>query len=181
MNPKLEAIPNTPMPKDTEHLSEAGSFEVTVQEPTAGWFGESGEKQTPYIRLPLLTDDGKFIAWYGWLSERATDNTVARLAEAFGFDGDFNALYKGKTTLAGKRCNITTEMEEYNGKTRCKVAFLNPSGGSAPKPMEEAKVLSLLAKVTPRAKAVAKATPKPTPQPPAPVAPTPPVDDDVPF
>lgn len=144
-----------------EYLDLAGSFECVVEPPgEAGWFGESGEKATPYIRIPLRVSDGpyrgKVHVWQGWLSDAAFDNTIRRLKEVFGFNGDLNSLYDGRQTLAGKPCNISTEMETYNGKLRCKVAWLNPpGGGGGAKPMDQAKLSSLLGRLSGRAKAVA--------------------------
>jgi hypothetical protein len=167
--------------QNTQYVNVAGTFEGVVERPDAGWFGESGEKQTPYVRVPvrITSDDqcGRLAMWYGYLTEKSVDNTVAKLREAFGFDGDWNALYEGKVTLEGMPCNITTEIETYNGKERCKVAWLNAPGGGGPKPMDDAKVKGLLAKITPKSKAIAKAMPAPAMAAKAQQEP----DDDVPF
>lgn len=174
-----------------QYLNMAGSFECVVETPEAGWFGESEQKKTPFIRVPLRVTEGEcagqVIPWYGWLSDKAVDNTTKRLAEAFGFDGDYNALHTGKTTLVGGACNIETEMESYtdssgNLKDRCKVKWLNPAGGGGAKPLDAAKVQSIVSRISARSKAVAKAAKAAAP---VAVAPKPvgtsPEGDDVPF
>lgn len=177
------------------YLNVVGSFEAVVETPEAGWFGEKGENNTPFIRIPVVVSEdgpekGCVAVWYGWLSEKAIDNTIATLAKVFNFNGDLAALHQGKVTLVGMQCNITTEKETYEGKERTKVAWLNPPGGGEAKPMEEVKVKSLLAKLNSRSKAIAKAQTAATgPNPPArvpsgamPQNPNqPPAEDDPPF
>lgn len=169
------------------YLNQAGSFECVVEQPESGWFGESKEKGTPFIRIPVAVSEGTLkgqtAVYNAWLSAGAFDNTIARLTEVFGFDGDLPSLHLGKTSFAGMPCNITTEMETYEGKTRCKIKWLNPPGGGSAKPMDEAKVKGLLALLTSKAKAIAKATKANTPTP-AMAEPTtnaPADNEDVPF
>lgn len=147
-----------------EYLATAGQFNGLVHKPEAGWFGESGVKKTPYIRLDLeVMDDpeetGKRISWYGYLSDKALDNTIQKLVDAFDFSGDLNALYTGQDTLAGKLCQFTTEFEEYDGKDRLKVKWLNPIGyAKPPQPSMDGKALSsLLARINGKSKAAALA------------------------
>lgn len=149
-----------------KYIEHAGSYECIVEDPgETGWFGESGEKKTPFIRIPVRVsegvDKGKIAVYRAWLSDSAFDNTIRRLKEVFGFDGDLNALFAGKTTFTDLPCNIQTEMETYQGKAMCKVAWLNPpgGGGGGAAPMEASKLSSLLSRLGPKAKAIAKATP----------------------
>lgn len=191
------------MSEKREKLAKIGYFDGVVEKhPVAGWFGESGQKKTPYILIPVVVttegpDKGKIGYYYGWLSDTAFDNTIARLAEVFGFNGDLPALHEGKVTLDGLPCNITVEMEEYKGKPNFKVAWLNTpggGGGGAAKPMDESKLKGLLKKMGSRAKTIAKAQieltlkgggslPKAKDPQKAAEAPQsdPPADDDVPF
>ena len=96
-----------------------------------GWFAESGESNTPSIRLNLKVTEGECkgeeVEYHGWLTEKAMDRTLKTLEEAFGWDGDLEALAKLVSTgpFAGKPCKIVTEMEEYRGKKTVKVKWLN--------------------------------------------------------
>ena len=143
-----------------KYINSEGSFECVVTEPSAGWIGESEEKGTPFIRVPIqVTGDGPEkgagAVWQGWLSNAAFENTIKRLVEVFGFNGDLASLATGKQTLTGKPCSITTEFETYEGKKRCKIKWLNAPGGGAAKPMEQRKLDALLARLTPQAMAIA--------------------------
>lgn len=169
-----------------EYLQIAGSFECFVINPEGGWFGESAKKGTPFVRIAVEVADGpekgKMAVWAGWLTEGAQDGTLQRLVDVFGFDGDLHSLNDG--VLTGRPCNITTEMETYEGKTRCKVAYLNPPGGGGAKPMDKSKVNALIARLNTRARAIAKqGAPKTAAQLARAVVPQPAQvpDDDVPF
>lgn len=143
----------------SQYLDQAGKFECIVEQPEAGWLGEAGERATPFIRIPVKVvegdDTGKTIVYQAWLSDAAFDKTIARLAEVFGFDGDIEGLVAGRQTLAGLPCQIETEFETYENKPRLRVKWLNKAGGGI-KPLEAAKVSSLLGKLNARSKAVAK-------------------------
>jgi hypothetical protein len=170
----------------TEYLKSEGTFECVVSKPESGWFGESGQKKTPYVRLDLTVENdpeesGKIAQWYGYLSDKAIDGTITRLTEAFGFDGDLNALNSGASTFDGMKCQITTELESYEGKDRLKVKWLNPFGYSkTSEPMDKSSLASLLSRLNGKAKSAAiaaKSTMKSNPS-------QPPVhrdDSDVPF
>jgi hypothetical protein len=142
-----------------EYLNKEGQFDCTVTLPTAGWIGEQGDRQTPFIRIPVVvsegTEVGKGAVWQGWLSNNAFEGTIKRLAEVFGFNGDLASLATGKTTLAGKACSIITEFEEYEGKRRLKIKWLNAHGGGGAKPMDLNRLNALLGALNKRAMAVA--------------------------
>lgn len=143
----------------SKYISEVGTFECEVTAPLNGWIGEMGG--TPYVGVPVKVVDpgihnGEYAVWQGWLTEAAFDRTIARLTEVFGFDGDLDSLSAGTQTLAGKKCSVETKAEEYRGKTKIKIAWLNRAGGSKSAPLDTAKLSSLLNGLTSRAKAVAK-------------------------
>lgn len=142
------------------YINEAGSFEGIVMKPQAGWFGEAGDKKAPYIRFAVQISEGpkkgQVGIYHAWLTDAAFDKTVARLTEVFGWDGDLEALANGQFSFEGLPCNIETAMETYNNKQRCKVAWLNRPGGGGAKPLDRAKVNSLLSKLSSRAKAMSK-------------------------
>jgi len=145
-----------------KYINSEGSFDCIVTEPTAGWIGESEEKGSPFVRIPVqVTEDGaekgSGAVWMGYLTNAAFDRTIKVLVEVFGFNGDLASLATGKQTFKDKPCSITTEFEEYNNKRRCKVKWLNAVGGGASaKPMEASKLQSLLDRLTPQAIKVAK-------------------------
>lgn len=134
------------MPGD--YLKAEGEFVGEAVKPKSGWLGKSKEKQTPYIQVSfVIVDDveesGKEITWFGYLSDRAIERTVDTLVECFGFDGDLSALHAGTSSFEGKRARLTVEAEEYDGKKRYKVKWLNPENYERPPSIsdDEAKIL----------------------------------------
>jgi hypothetical protein len=168
-----------------KYVNDEGRYEGIVEMPSGGWLQLSGENQTPYIAIPLKVtgddvDAGKIITWCGWLSDKALERTIDTLVKCFDFDGDLNSLYAGKQTFKGKLVSFTTKIEEYNGKQRCKVAWLNPHGYSHQVPkLDESTALTLLSGISKRAKEIAKASRSGEPNVPAGNPPS--VEDDVPF
>jgi hypothetical protein len=92
-------------------------------------FGKS-EKDTPFIQIEFQSEDGSS-AITGWLylSDAAFENTVRTLRDAFKFDGNFETLAE---QLNVKPCSITNEAEEYEGKDRIKVKWINAPRTSKP-------------------------------------------------
>jgi len=156
---------------DKKYLNTVGSFECVVQAPGVdsegkpfGWLALSKKKQTPSVRIPLMVTTGEHrgeITVHNlWLSGDAEDATTVRLAEVFGFDGDYKTLHKSKG-FEGMPCNIETEAEVFEGKTRIKVKWLNVAGGGGSKAvaMTDDKVNSIFAKLNgAKHKALAKTT-----------------------
>ena len=99
---------------------------------------ESKEKHTPSVRLQLKTINSldtnepcerQFITDL-WLSDNAVERTVKTLRE-LGFQGDSMFELNFPDTMAGLMCEISTEMQEYNGQTSEKVRFVNKPGSYA--------------------------------------------------
>jgi len=116
--------------------------------------------------------------------------TVDNLVQSIGWDGNLD-LSAGPPEVV---CQITTENEEYNGKSSLKVKWLNPENfAPGPKTADAATVKQLAARYGSQLRAAAAAKPKTTatkakaaPPPPAKPKPapteTPAVeDDDLPF
>lgn len=146
---------------NTRYVDRAGDFQCQVKEPSNGWFGEAGEKQTPYIRLNCEVMDegdqkGKSITYFAWLSDGAFDRTVKNLTEVFGWDGNLVELDNGNHTFAGMGCRIVCESEEYDGKRRVKAKWLNSLTGPAGEGMAKEKVASLISRLGRKAQAIAK-------------------------
>jgi|GEM_PF-2795932 len=150
---------------NSQYVTRAGAYIGTVEKPANGWFGEAGENQTPYIRIPMRVTEqrdgkndqvGKVIIWQGWLTDSAVDHTIKSMVEAFpDWDGDLESLYSGDFGFEGLECQIVAESETFKGETRVKAKWLNPVGGGG-KPMEAEKVDSLIGRLGRRSKAIAK-------------------------
>jgi len=100
-------------------ITTTGRHEVTAKSAT---FGES-KTGTPFIEIQFADDSGATINGWLYLSENAFERTVKVVREVFGFDGNFETL---PAQIANKRCSIETEEEEYEGKMRLKVKWINP-------------------------------------------------------
>jgi hypothetical protein len=149
---------------DKYYINRAGKYLCRVKPPGQGWYGEQGDKNTPFIRIPLTVDDsasdqdGMEIVWRGWITPGAFDYTIKTLAKAFPvWDGDLQSLDEGKFSFVGMECEITCESETYNGKTRIVVKWLNPVGGGSGKAMDRGKVQGLIAQLGRKSIALAKA------------------------
>lgn len=135
-----------------------GRYICKVKAPNNGWFGEAGENSTPFIRIPLIIteegdNEGHEVTYQAWITDKSLERTIKTLAEVFGWDGDIEALAKQTTTgpFVGKPCSIVTEEEDYNGKKRVVIKWLNSAdgGGKTMAPdaaMTLAKLLSAKAK-----------------------------------
>lgn len=142
-------------------LNVEGTFIAMCEEPSNGWFGEAGENQTPYIRIPLVVNEGdclgEEIEWTGWLSDKAFESTIRTLVKAFGWDGDIAALEAGRSNpFAGKLVEIVCEFDTYKGKTRLKVLWLNNPNGGGAKKMDAGKLASLVRTLGRQSMAIAK-------------------------
>jgi hypothetical protein len=117
---------------ETQYVNRAGTYLCKVKAPGNGWIGKSKEKKTPFIRIPCIVDDpespqfGRETVWNGWLTEAAAPKTIKRLEEAFGTDWTWPALIQGRATFVGKRCKISVEQEDWEGKPIYKAKWLNP-------------------------------------------------------
>ncbi len=146
-------------------LNRAGTFHCRVLA-SDNWIGQEATG-TMYVGLPLEViegnEEGCHITAKMWLSEKAFDRTIARLAEVFGWDGDLGALVRGEFSFEDLECSIETEMEPYTteaGQARqsCKVKWVNSlgRGGSGIKPADSAALNSLVARMNGRAQATAR-------------------------
>jgi hypothetical protein len=144
------------------YVDKAGKYKARVVAPRNGWFGEAGKNETPFIRVPLVVvggdQDGREIVWQGWLTDAAFDNTIKSASEAFGWDGDLQALSSGEVSFEGKECEIVCDTETFEGKPRVKVKWLNNINGGGGKAMDDGKVSSLIKRLQSKSKAIAKAT-----------------------
>ncbi|HEY5811241.1 MAG TPA: hypothetical protein VIT91_15915 [Chthoniobacterales bacterium] len=186
------------MSDSKQYVDRAGIYVCMVKKPGNGWFGESSQKQTPFIRIPAIVVDnndqkGREIVWNGWLSDKTFDRTIESLTKAFpDWDGNLETLENESFSFEGYNCEIVVESELYEGKARCQAKWLNPVGGGG-KAMDKEKVSSLVSKLGRQAMAVAKATKQAQAASATAATPTPrssyvrnvpdltPADDDIPF
>jgi hypothetical protein len=103
-------------------ITEAGDYAVKVQ---TSEFGQT-ETGTPFFTMEFVTAEGDSIRGWLYLSDKALPYSVKALKEAFGFDGNFEAL---ADQVNQKDCRIVVNIEEYEGKERAKVQFINNANG----------------------------------------------------
>ena len=131
-------------------IQNPGRYTATVESAELG----QSEKGTPLLALLCKTDQGEELTAYLYLSDAAVERTVKTLREVFAFDNSFESVVQQVT---GKPCSIVVEAEEYEGKSRMKVKWINTVGGVSGKPLENA--VSLLAQLSARAKRIPAAAP----------------------
>jgi hypothetical protein len=126
----------------------AAKFRASVVDAT---FDYSPNKGTPFVRLTFaVVDEGEHFDqrcdWYGYLPQPAdsSDEAVAkstkaaeRVAKALatvGYQGDDPEEFRhgDVTLLCPNVVAITVEHEEFNGRTKAKVAWINPVGSELP-------------------------------------------------
>jgi hypothetical protein len=110
-----------------------GRYICEVTEPSNGWFGEAGEKATPFIRIPLIVKEGAYqgqeVTYRAWINDKSAKRTIDNLKDVFQWNGDIVALAQGDSPFVGMPCSIVTEEEEYEGKVRVAIKWLNKAEG----------------------------------------------------
>jgi hypothetical protein len=101
----------------------------TSSGPVSCQFGESGTKHTPMVlvRFEILRGPqaGQTIGWYGYFpetNEEVGERTIRSL-RACGFRADTFAAMPAEQVA--QECQIVVEHEEYEGKRRAKVQWVN--------------------------------------------------------
>jgi hypothetical protein len=101
--------------------------------PDSHRLGRSKNKGTEQSEVEFeLTQEGftgTRITWVGYYTERTEDRTLESLRHA-GWTGDDLAA-SPLPGLGSTEVDLVIENEEYDGKTRSKVAFVNKPGGIA--------------------------------------------------
>lgn len=114
-------------------------YPVTVK---SAEFGET-KTGTPYLALEFITTESNTITGWLYLSEKALGNSLKTLRDAFNFDGKFETVID---QVLAKPCSITVELEEYEGKERLKVKWINAARSSKPIDNQAAFLKALSAK-----------------------------------
>lgn len=87
-------------------------------------FRESKNKGTLSLCVIFQTEHGTLYGDF-YLTERTIEKTIEKIT-AMGWEGtDLQELNYG-TVLRGNKCRISVEHEEFDGKTRAKVGWVNP-------------------------------------------------------
>jgi hypothetical protein len=174
-------------------LNVAGRFDAKVL-PAPTYISEASTG-TMFVALPVEVTAGDHageqITAFLPISDNAIENTVNSLADAFGYAGNFEDLYRGQCPFVGAACSITTAIEEYQGENKCKVKWVNKAGGgNGIKPAEEDKFKTMMARFGRKAQALGEARLKETGQKPVTAAAAKPAaaatpsankEDDLPF
>lgn len=158
--------------ENSRYIDREGTYICRVERPSAGWFGEAGPNETPFIRLPLRIkaqmdggEDqiGRSITHSAWLSAKAFDKTIENLLKVFPqWGGDLVKLANNQDDFDGFDCEIVVEEDDYSDRGFMKVKWLNPAGGGG-KAMPRAKVEGLVARLNAKSLALANAAPSPAP------------------
>lgn len=87
-------------------------------------FGTHNDRDIVALRFRLSEgpDAGQTISYTGWMHTPASAKRVMESLEYCGWDGVSLEEMKGFGT---KECELVLENEEYQGKTRVRVAFVN--------------------------------------------------------
>lgn len=143
-------------------ITNPGKYAATV---SASEFGES-KNGTPFLSIDLNTAEGESITAWLYLSEKALPSSVKTLRDAFDFDGNFETVCE---QIVGESCSITVEAEEYEGKERLRVKWINSPRSSKPIDNQSEFLKALSAKAARIPKEAPKTPPpvKSAPKPPA--------------
>src|ERR1700679_1998603 len=79
------------------------------------------------------TGNPERLFWQGWVSDAAIERTMDTLVNVLGFNMEL-AKSKGieeKGVITDKDVKLVVEIEEYEGKSRPKIKWVNRIGGSA--------------------------------------------------
>ena len=87
------------------------------------------------VEFELIEPAGERMTWYGFFTEATTDRTIESLRHC-GWQGvDLSVFIEGEQLPAGfdREVDLVVKHEEYEGKTRARIAWVNSGGGLAMK------------------------------------------------
>lgn len=122
--------------------------------------GSSKEKGTKYVAVNFeIVDDENFFgetppAWLGYFSDKTSERTIESL-QHMGYQGDSvedfaNLDREGCARLLPSTVEIVCDTEEYDGKIRLRVQWVNRLGGGrfkAEKPLEGGELKAFAAQM----------------------------------
>jgi hypothetical protein len=89
--------------------------------------------------------------WMGFLTKKAEERTIQALRLCGWYGEDITNLLEDG--LALNEVEVVIQHEEYNDRTRAKIAFVNKIG-SGPKPLDEDRMKSIRDRVRAKAKSI---------------------------
>lgn len=104
---------------------EVGKYDVVIMD---AYRTESG-KGTLGLGLKLRADKGEDLIWHTeWITDKTKERFVKRMGD-FGIEPgvlESEEFWEDPSVLlAGKKANIETESDDYEGKSKIKVKWLN--------------------------------------------------------
>lgn len=112
-----------------------------------GELTESGQKKTPCIAVEFqLVDEGSFIWAYLYLTEKTQKRSLESLKHC-GFKGLDLAGDLMAQGLGSQEVELVVEHEEYEGKTRARVQWVNSLDGGPGSSMEDDKKAAVAARM----------------------------------
>jgi hypothetical protein len=165
----------------------AGVHRAIVGEGLLGKTGTGKEQVAVSLDvMDTVTGANEHMAWYGYFTEASAEYTVKAL-RTMGWQGDD---LSDLSSIRGVEVSIVVEHEDYEGKMRAKVRWINPPGSGAilKEQMSEDEAKSFAAKMKGRIRALdklagqPKATGKPSSRTGGVLSPEPPpIADDIGF
>lgn len=94
---------------------------------------ETGKDQIGVqFRLDEGPDEGELVSWYGYFTDKAVQRTLESLRHCgfVGYDLNvFDGTPEATSRLLPRSVELDIEIEEYEGKSRPKVRWVNAAGG----------------------------------------------------
>lgn len=144
---------------------------------------DTGKEQVA-VGFQILTQDADipYITWHGYFTDKAADRTIESL-RICGWEGDDLTNLQG---LDKNEVELVIEDEEYDGKVRPKVRWVNRVGGSLAlkAPLSGDKLKAFAASMRGQIRAYDAGTGRkaaPKPRPPVTSSAPPHTDDDIPW
>lgn len=149
---------------------------------------ETGKEQIA-VQFETLEPEGERITWYGYFTDGTFERTIESLRHCGWRGNDLIEFAAGRPLPEGfgAEVEIVVDEEEFNGRTRLKVRWVNGSGGIAVKnTLDESQARAFSARM--KSRVAALQAKNGTRAPAATSAPsmrgaqaTHPADDDIPF
>lgn len=146
-----------------------GTYRAT---PTDAVLSESKEGNPQIaVTFSLIDDPASKITWFGSFKSEASTEIALKALRAMGWTGNDLSVFEFGNDMphemAGVAVEIVVETEDYEGKSRTKVKWVNaPGGGVAVKnPMSAPAVKSFAARMKAAIAAFDAQNGKPTPKP----------------